>query len=383
MKKLMTTAVCALLPGLLFAQDSGLAGEIGGLQQTLNTVYNAMIVNCSELIGVGRGIAGFGALCYISYRVWGHIARAEPIDFYPLLRPFAIGLAITLFPAVISAINGLMQPTVAGTAALVTDSNQAVANLLAQKQAALQQSADWQMYVGSTGNGDEEKWEQLSGDASSGALSSLSNPIKFQLAKASYNLKNSIKVWLSELLQVLFEAAALCINTVRTFYLIILAIIGPLVFGLSVFDGLHHILIGWFARYINVFLWLPIANIFGSLINQIQQQMLQLDIAQLQATGQTTFGSTDAAYLIFLILAICGYFTVPSVANYIIHAGSMGGHLSKTTNQFNSAVNATSTVATMAVTTAAKEIASAVKDAMEETKAMQRPDSYYPKPGDI
>ena len=62
-----------------------------------------MIVNCSELIGVGRGIAGFGALCYISYRVWGHIARSEPIDFYPLLRPFAIGLAITLFPAVISA----------------------------------------------------------------------------------------------------------------------------------------------------------------------------------------------------------------------------------------------------------------------------------------
>jgi conjugative transposon TraJ protein len=372
-----------LLPVASRAQDSGLAGEIGGLQQTLNTVYNAMIVNCSELIGVGRGIAGFGALCYISFRVWGHIARSEPIDFYPLLRPFAIGLAITLFPAVISAINGLMQPTVAGTAALVTDSNQAVANLLAQKQAALQQSADWQMYVGSSGNGDEEKWEQLSGDASNGALSSLSNPIKFQLAKASYNLKNSIKVWLSELLQVLFEAAALCINTVRTFYLIILAIIGPLVFGLSVFDGLHHILIGWFARYINVFLWLPIANIFGSLINQIQQQMLQLDIAQLQATGQTTFGSTDAAYMIFLILAIVGYFTVPSVANYIINAGSMGAHLSKTTNQFNSAVNMTSSVATTAISAAATQIAGAVKEAMEKSKDMQRPESYYPKSGDF
>ena len=382
-KKIITTTICNLLPGLLFAQDSGLAGEIGGLQQTLNTVYNAMIVNCSELIGVGRGIAGLGALCYISYRVWGHIARAEPIDFYPLLRPFAIGLAITLFPAVISAINGLMQPTVAGTAALVTDSNQAVANLLAQKQAALQQSNDWQMYVGSSGNGDEEKWEQLSGDADNGALSSLSNPIKFQLAKASYNLKNSIKVWLSELLQVLFEAAALCINTVRTFYLIILAIIGPLVFGLSVFDGLHHILIGWFARYINVFLWLPIANIFGSLINQIQQQMLQLDIAQLQATGQTTFGSTDAAYLIFLILAIVGYFTVPSVANYIINAGSMGGHLSKTTNLFNSAVNTTTTVTTTAVSAAAKEIAAAVGEAMEKSKEMQRVETYFQKPGDI
>jgi conjugative transposon TraJ protein len=374
-----TTVVCMVLPALLFAQDSGLAGEIGGLQATLNTVYNAMIVNCSELIGIGRGIAGFGALCYIAYRVWGHIARAEPIDFFPLLRPFAIGLAITLFPAVIGLLNGVMQPTVAGTAALVTDSNQAVANLLAQKQAALQQSSDWQMYVGSSGNGDEEKWEQLSGDADNGALSGLSNPIKFQLAKASYNLKNSIKVWLSELLQVLFEAAALCINTVRTFYLIILAIIGPLVFGLSVFDGLHHILTAWFARYLNVFLWLPIANIFGSLINQIQQQMLQLDIAQLQASGQTSFGSTDAAYLIFLILAIVGYFTVPSVANYIINAGSMGGHLAKATNQFNSAVNTTSTV----IAGAAQEIGAAVGKAMEKSDNKAEYNPYKNKPGEI
>jgi hypothetical protein len=54
-----------------------------------------------------------------------------------------------------------------------------------------------------------------------------------------------------------------------------------------------------------------------------------LDIAQLQATGQTTFGSTDAAYIIFLIMAIVGYLTVPSVANYIVNAGSMGAHLAK------------------------------------------------------
>ena len=38
----------------------------------------------------------------------------------------------------------------------------------------------------------------------------------------------------------LFEAAALCINTIRTFYLIVLAILGPLVFGIAVFDGFQH-----------------------------------------------------------------------------------------------------------------------------------------------
>jgi len=80
----------------------------------------------------------------------------------------------------------------------------------------------------------------------------------------------------------------------------------------------------WLAKYLNVFLWLPVANIFGSIISQIQQEMIKLDIAQLNSTGQTVFGPTDTAYLIFLVMGIAGYCTVPSVANYIVRAGGGG-----------------------------------------------------------
>ena len=131
----------------------------------------------------------------------------------------------------------------------------------------------------------------------------------------------------------LFEAAAVCIDTVRTFYLLILAILGPLAFGLSVFDGFRHTLSAWLARYINVFLWLPVANIFGALIacrwNSRWYSRMGSGI-QLAASGQTTFGPTDAAYLIFLVLAIVGYCTVPSIANYIVQAGGLTTHLRKT-----------------------------------------------------
>lgn len=324
--------LAVLVPASLHAQDTGLSDDLSGLELTLNNVYNAMITKCSWLITVASGIGGLAAVFYIGNKVWGSIARAEPIDFYPLLRPFALGMCISLFPAVISTFNGILQPTVSGTAAIVNDSKEAVATLLQRKEDALKQSNDWQMYVGPDGSGDLAKWEQLSGEADDGFMSGISNRVKFEMSKMAYNFKNSIKVWLSELLQVLYEAAALCINTVRTFYLIILAILGPLVFALSIFDGLHHILISWIARYVNVFLWLPIANIFSSLINQIQQEMIKLDIQQIQATGQTTFGSTDAAYLVFLLMAIVGYFTVPTIANHIIHPGSAGAHLQKMTN---------------------------------------------------
>src|SRR5690606_17026639 len=41
------------------------------------------------------------------------------------------------------------------------------------------------------------------------------------------------------------------------------------------------------------------------------------------------FSSTDTAYLIFMVIGIIGYFTVPSVANYIVHAGGGNGLLQK------------------------------------------------------
>jgi conjugative transposon TraJ protein len=245
----------------------------------------------------------------------------------PLYRPLAICLCIGLFPYVIALIDGVMSPLSDGTAAIVNDWNQAVATLLQQKEQALQQSSDWQMYVGTAGSGSLEKWEELSGDADSGIVSGISNRVKFEMAKTAYNMKNSVKVWLSEILQVLYQAAALCINTVRTFYLVILAILGPLAFAFSIYPGLEDSLGQWISRYLHVYLWLPVANIFGSLLNQIQQEMIKLDIAQVGATGQTSFSPTDAAYIIFLVMGIVGYFTVPSITQYVVRSAGAGAKL--------------------------------------------------------
>lgn len=321
-----------IFPGTLCAQS--FTGEIHSLQSVLDQLYNEMLPLCSKLIGVGRGLAAFAALWYISSRVWRHLANAEPIDFYPLLRPFALGLCIFLFPYVISVMNGVLKPTVTGTAAMVTGTNNAITYLLKLKEEAIKKTPSWQMYVGPNGSGDQDKWYRYTHPegTSDGVLDGIGNDVKFAMAKASYNFRNSVKQWLSEILQILYEAAALCINTLRTFYLIVLAILGPLVFGLSVFDGLQHTLTIWIARYISVFLWLPVANIFGSIIGKIQENMLKVDIQQVIRYGDTFFSATDTAYLIFLVIGIVGYFTVPSVASYIVHAGGGYALLYKSSN---------------------------------------------------
>jgi conjugative transposon TraJ protein len=323
-----------LLPNLLHAQ--GVAGEIESFRSVLDGLYEEMIPLSSQLIDVGRGLAGFAAMWYIASRVWRHIANAEAIDFYPLLRPFALGLAVLMFPTVLTIINSVLKPTVTGTAAMVDGSNNSVAFLLKKKEEAIQKSPLWQMYVGFNGEGDKAKWYRYTHpeDDSEGLLDGIGNDIRFAMAKAAYNFRNSIKQWMSEILHVLYQAAALCINTIRTFYLVILAILGPLIFGISVFDGLQHTLTVWLARYINVFLWLPVANIFGSMIGKIQENMLKMDINQVNQYGDTFFSSTDSAYLIFMVIGIIGYFTVPSIANYIVHAGGYNALLFKATSVF-------------------------------------------------
>ena len=333
-----------LSPLLSSAQD--LTTSLKGMQPVLNNVYNQMLPLCSNLIDAGRGIAGFAALWYIASRVWRQIARAEAIDFYPLLRPFALGMAILLFPEVIGLMNGVMQPIVSATASMVTNSDNSIALLLKQKEDAIKNSSNYQMYVGDDGNGDRSKWYAYThpddpNDQNEGTFSSLGNDVKFWLDKEAYNFKNNIKEWMSEILQVLYAAAILCINTIRTFYLIVLAILGPLVFGFAVFDGLQHTLTQWIARYINIFLWLPIANIFGSIIGQVQQQMISLDINQIQSNGDTFFSQTDMCYLIFLCIGIVGYFSVPSVANYVIHAHGGNGLLNNVTRVTQSVTNTT------------------------------------------
>ena len=379
-----------VIPGILFpflSHAQGIADDMNGLHSVLEQLYDEMMPLCSNLIGVGQGLAGFAAMWYIASRVWRHIASAEPIDFYPLFRPFVIGFCIMIFPSVLYMINGVMKPTVTATAAMVEGSNKAIERLLKEKEEALKDTDPWKMYVGSTGSGDQDKWYRYTHDdadpSGQGMLDGIGNDIKFAMSKASYNFRNSVKEWMSEVLRVLFESASLCIDTLRTFQLVVLSILGPIVFGISVFDGFQHTLTVWLARYINIYLWLPVANIFGSIIGKIQENMLKIDFAQAGEYGDTFFSRTDVAYLVFMIIGIIGYFTVPSVANYIVHAGGGGALGQKVTSMFSnsttSLVNTTSQGTTMvadAMGNAAGRMYQSMSDSVNSAPYFKDKDNY-------
>jgi hypothetical protein len=55
----------------------------------------------------------------------------------------------------------------------------------------------------------------------------------------------------------------------RTFFLIVLIILGPLAFAFSVWDGFQSTLTQWLSRYISIYLWLPVADLFSAILAKI------------------------------------------------------------------------------------------------------------------
>ena len=112
-----------------------LAIDFDNLHQLLRNLYQDMMPLCGDMVGVAKGIAGLGALFYVASRVWQALSRAEPIDVYPLLRPFVIGLCIMFFPTfVLGTINAVMSPVVKGTHTILETQMTDVHALQAEKE---------------------------------------------------------------------------------------------------------------------------------------------------------------------------------------------------------------------------------------------------------
>ena len=297
--------------------------EFDNLHQILRALYDEMMPLCSNMTGVAKGIAGLGALFYVAAKVWQSLARAEPMDVYPLLRPFALGLCIMFFPTfVLGTINTVLSPVVRGCNDLLQTQTFDMNEYRQQKDKleyeALMRNPET-AYLAS----DEEFDRQL--EELGWSPSDMITMTGMYMDRAAYDIKKSVRDWFRELLELMFQAAALIIDTLRTFFLIVLAILGPLAFAISVYDGFQSTLTQWITRYISIYLWLPVADLFSSVLARIQTLMLQRDIEELSDPNFIPDGS-NSVYIIFMIIGIVGYFTIPTVAGWIVSAGGTSGY---------------------------------------------------------
>ena len=298
--------------------------DFENLHQILRSLYDEMMPLCEDMAGVAKGIAGLGALFYVAYRVWQSLARAEPIDVFPMLRPFAIGLCIMFFPTVVlGTLSGVLSPIVQGTAQMLEAETLDMNEYREQKDKleyeAMKRNPERAYLVSN-----EEFDKQL--EELGWSPDDLVTMTGMYIERSMYQMKKGVRDFFRELLELLFQAAALVIDTLRTFFLVVLSILGPIAFAISVWDGFQSTLTQWICRYVQVYLWLPVSDMFSTILAKIQVLMLQSDIERMQADPNFSLDSSDGVYIVFMIIGIIGYFTIPTVSGWIIQAGGMGNY---------------------------------------------------------
>ena len=247
--------------------------EFDNLHQILRSLYEQMMPLCEDMAGVAKGIAGLGALFYVAYRVWQSLARAEPIDVFPMLRPFAIGLCIMFFPTVVlGTINSVLSPIVQGTAKMLEaetlDMNQYREQKDKLEHEAMMRNPETAYLVSN-----EEFDKQL--EELGWSPSDMVTMAGMYIELGMYSMKKNIRDFFREIL---------------------------------------------------VYLWLPVSDMFSTRLAKIQVLMLQSDIERMQADPNFSLDSSDGVYIVFMIIGIIGYFTIPTVAGWIIQAGGMGSY---------------------------------------------------------
>lgn len=305
-----------------------MAIDFDNLHQILRNLYEEMMPLCSQMTGVAKGIAGLGALFYVAYRVWQSLSRAEPVDVYPLLRPFVIGFCIMFFPTVVlGTINSVLSPVVTGTNGILQTQTLDMNQYREQKDRlefeAMKRNPETSYLV------DKEEFDKKLDDL---GITDAPEICGMYIDRAMYNTKKWFQELFRNLLELMFQAAALVIDTLRTFFLVVLSILGPISFAISVWDGFQATLTQWFVRYISIYLWLPVSDLFSSVLARIQVLMLRQDIERLSDPTFIPDGS-NSVYITFLIIGIIGYFTIPTVANWIVQAGGGAGNYGRNVSQ--------------------------------------------------
>jgi conjugative transposon TraJ protein len=276
------------------------------------------------LTGMARAIGGIAAFFYISKRIYEQLIADNPVSVLPLLRPFALVLVITFWGPFV---NLLMVPTKGLTQlseAVYTDKKHIVKQKLDEKQQAIL-STDLPLFYEN-----EEKEAQLWDKG----INLLLTTYNIMTGRA---IQNQISFYMMDairqLLETLFEVLVYLIAFLRTVFCILLVIFGPLVFALSIFDGFQDNYLQWIARFVNVNLYLPVALLILSLVQEILIYVLDLEIAQINALPVYQPQLFYVSSLVVPVCGIVGMALVPKIASWIVQASGTatgGGRLVRT-----------------------------------------------------
>jgi len=244
-----------------------------------------------------------------------------------MFRPFAIAILLALYPQFMSVVDGIaMLVNTSLGRAMITDEYR-ITDVLLTRDLNPETDTDEEL-LGIEDIQAEEGEEETNllntvADSISGAVSGGVSVVKW-IGESFYWARMRL---VEEMLFRLSHAVLMIINALRVFFLVVLYIFGPLVIGLSAFPGFESALGSWMGRYINVHLWLGIGNIFEAIAMRLWRIIVDNDGFWVEAIGiedAVNKVMLTSWSMVFLLVLIVGYATIPVVSGWILSASGIG-----------------------------------------------------------
>lgn len=104
-----------------------IVSELGeSLTRGLDNVLDTAVDYADALSSTAQLVCGIAAMLYIGSKLWKSWAKGEEIDFYSMMRPFAIGLVIIFFAGFTKILDAVVMPIEVATEYVKTSASEKV-----------------------------------------------------------------------------------------------------------------------------------------------------------------------------------------------------------------------------------------------------------------
>lgn len=306
------------------------------LTKGLDNVLDTAVDYADALSSTAQLVCGIAAMLYIGSNLWKSWAKGEEIDFYSMMRPFAIGLVILFFTGFTKVLDALVAPIEVATEYVKSSASERVNGSYIEYFRLQKQVRELKAKADAARAEPEKKlsvWRTISKNI---------GDLKEKAENMAGSLSDTLFKFLVDIGSVVVEVFTMATVYFYKVYVvtakIVLVLIGPFAFALSVIPGFSGNFKAWVAQYINVSLYIPICNIIGFVQSMIVTECLYAPCSESlgnileQGLNNDTVATIDSSAI---MIKICGmllgiisimlYSHVPVFANWILRGDGSGG----------------------------------------------------------
>lgn len=345
---------------------------IDSVADPANPVFQQLV---GSIASYAQGIAAVGILISFSVKAYKMMLGEGQLEFLSLLRPFALIIVIanfTLFASIVKYPFQMMNQAEVdqfnGNVAIMNQEYytrmQAIDSLIdvaADNYSAVKEAADAAAEANTAGGSVSPASDSNTSDDWFGIVSAVEKAVY----KADNRLQFAGMCLLEWVMMGILKFILYAVLVIASFFIAILISLGPLSFGMSVFNGFHQNYLSWISRFISACLYKGMAYLILNVCVIILQTAILHDqnridtlitsIQNIGATGsnpQAIFlimdnliSSLDLIFAIVCLSSALALATVPVISTWIVTTTGISPAVAKMGRAASTAVSVASGVA--------------------------------------